>query len=374
MQAVVFGAGNIGRGFIGQLLYQTGYAVSFVDIDERLLSLINKQHGYTVRLVDHSLSVPLAITGVSAVHGGDLEAVAEAVAGADIVATAVGVRALPHIAGPLARGITLRKGQAINIIVCENMRHAGEYLRDRVAEKMEQPELLADAGFVEACIGRMVPAPEPGDDPMVLRAEPYDWLPVDADSLVTPVPALRRLWPITDFDRYVRRKLYIHNMGHAMCAWMGQRRGYTAIYQAIADPEIADLCRSAMGEAAEALSCRYPSFSLPALMAHVDDLIHRFGNQALADPVARVGRDTERKLGPEDRMTGALNLCREQGVSCPSILIGLAAGLLFEGEDPGTVRVRELVRTQGIAGALARVASVTDPETANSVEIIAKNV
>ena len=32
-QAIIFGAGNIGRGFIGQLYSESGYHVTFVDVD-----------------------------------------------------------------------------------------------------------------------------------------------------------------------------------------------------------------------------------------------------------------------------------------------------------------------------------------------------
>lgn len=365
-QAVIFGGGNIGRGFIGQLLYQSGYAIAYADIDEKLLGLLNERRAYTIRLVDHALTVPLRVTGVSGIHSGDTQAVARAVAGADVVATAVGVRALPHIAGALALGIEMRQGRPLNIIVCENMRHAGEFLRDRVSEKLTPGVSLDTTGFVEACIGRMVPAPRPEDDPMVLRAEPYDWLPVDAESIVGPVPEVRRLWPIADFDRYVRRKLYIHNMGHALCAWLGARRGYDHICEAIADAEVAGMCRAAMLESAAALAARYESFSLPALEAHVDDILHRFGNQALADPISRVGRDTERKLGPEDRIVGALRLCREQGAACTSILTGLAAGLLYENDDPGTIRVRTLTEREGVAAALEKICGITEPEWVKS--------
>ncbi|NLG38204.1 MAG: mannitol-1-phosphate 5-dehydrogenase [Clostridiales bacterium] len=366
MKAVVFGAGNIGRGFIGQLLYQSGYDIAFIDIDQTLLGLLNERRRYTIRLVERDLTVALSVTGVSGIHAQD-DAAARAVAQADVAATAVGVRALPHIAGTLARGIALRDGRPLNIIVCENMRHAGDYLRERVTEQLRDTAPLAATGFVEACIGRMVPAPRPGDDPTVLRAEPYDWLPVDADAIREPAPVLRRMWPISDFDRYVRRKLYIHNMGHALCAWLGQLRGHRSIADAIADPQVADVCRAAMLEAAAALASRYLSFSGDALISHVDDLLHRFGNGALGDPVSRVGRDTERKLGPDDRVTGALTLCREQGVSCPSILTGLAAGLLFESDDPGTLRVRSLVNEEGVAGTLARVAGIRDPEITETV-------
>jgi mannitol-1-phosphate 5-dehydrogenase len=353
------------RGFIGQLLFLSGYEITFADIDERLLALLNEQRGYTVRLVGTPTDVPLRISGVSAIHSGDADAVARAVAAPMWRLPPWASGRCPTSPNPCP-GIALRSGKPLNIIICENMRHAGEFLRDRVAERMSgrKPE---STGFVEACIGRMVPAPRPGDDPMVLRAEPYDWLPVDADSIAHPLPPIRRMWPIPDFDRYVRRKLYIHNMGHAVCAWLGALSGYAYIYEAIADKAVASVCRSAMLEAAAALAARYPSLGLPALTAHADDILHRFGNEALADPIDRVGRYTERKLGPDDRIAGALELCREQGIPCPSIMTGLAAGLLFDGDDPGTSRVRTLVETEGVPATLARIAGVTDPDTAGAI-------
>ena len=51
-KAVMIGAGQIGRGFIGMLLEQAGYHVVFADINTDVINDINTRKEYTVHLVD----------------------------------------------------------------------------------------------------------------------------------------------------------------------------------------------------------------------------------------------------------------------------------------------------------------------------------
>ncbi|MEJ5197546.1 MAG: mannitol-1-phosphate 5-dehydrogenase, partial [Anaerolineae bacterium] len=86
-EAVIFGAGNIGRGFIGQLFSESGYNVVFVDIDRPLLDALNGRGAYTIRLVTNETAEEVTVGPVRGIHAGDQEAVAEAVARAQIAAT-----------------------------------------------------------------------------------------------------------------------------------------------------------------------------------------------------------------------------------------------------------------------------------------------
>ena len=52
-QAIMIGAGNIGRGFIGALLEKSGYHVTFADVAENLISAINQRKSYTVDRHQH---------------------------------------------------------------------------------------------------------------------------------------------------------------------------------------------------------------------------------------------------------------------------------------------------------------------------------
>ena len=53
MKAVMYGAGNIGRGFIGMLFSASGYEVTFVDVAEELIEALNRENTYPVRIVSN---------------------------------------------------------------------------------------------------------------------------------------------------------------------------------------------------------------------------------------------------------------------------------------------------------------------------------
>ena len=131
-QAIIFGAGNIGRGFMGQLFSESGYEVTFVDVDRPLLETLNERGRYTIRLVTNEQTEEVAVGPVRALHSGDLDAVAEAVSRAEIGATAVGAGILKHIAPAVAAGIARRAQLGVeapfNLILCENLHGAAALL------------------------------------------------------------------------------------------------------------------------------------------------------------------------------------------------------------------------------------------------------
>ncbi|HET6440637.1 MAG TPA: hypothetical protein VFG59_21430 [Anaeromyxobacter sp.] len=360
--AVMYGAGAIGRGFIGQLLSESGYEVVFVDVNDAIVARLEADRSYPVRFVSNARTHEVLVRNVRAVHGADREAVAGEIAKAEVIATAVGVNALPLVAGPLAAGLHRRweAGNALpqNVLICENLIDAHLRLRDLVAQELAEGErgLLDErVGFVEASIGRMVPVMSTQmQEGNVLRVwvEEHAELPVDGDAFRGKIPAIRNLVPASPFALWIKRKLYIHNLGHAMTAYLGQPRGYRYVWEAAADAELIGTCRSAMGESARALSAEY-RVPLSGLLAHVEDLITRFGNRQLSDTLDRVGRDLLRKLSPGDRLVGALYACQRNGVEPRSICAGIAAALRFR--DPAGEAVARMLQVGGPAEVLTKV-------------------
>jgi mannitol-1-phosphate 5-dehydrogenase len=194
---------------------------------------------------------------------------------------------------------------------------------------MIKAELTADecawfdenVGLVEASIGRMVPVQtdEMKDgNPLRVCVERYGFLPVDKAAFKGEIPNIKNMVPFEPFDFYIKRKLYIHNMGHATCAYLGDLLGLPYIYQAIDVPQIRIIVENAMLESALALSKKY-GVELSDIRAHIEDLLFRFTNEALKDTCQRVGGDPTRKLSPEDRLVGASRLAVQQGV-CPCFM------------------------------------------------------
>lgn len=343
MKAVMYGAGNIGRGFIGMLFSASGYEVTFVDVAKPVIEALNQRGTYPVRMVTNEGKEDQEVRHVRAVDGNDQEAVAEAIREADLAATAVGVKALKFVIPNLAAGIKkrMRKGGApLNIIICENLMDA-----HKVVEKMLKAELSDEeirwfdrnVGLVEASIGRMVPVQteEMRDgDPLRVCVERYGFLPVDQAAFKGEIPKIEHMVPFEPFDFYIKRKLYVHNMGHAACGYLGLYSHREYIYESIEDAVIQGMVQNAMEESCLALSQKY---KVPAeqLVKHMQDLLFRFTNRALKDTCRRVGADPERKLARTDRMIGASLLCMEQGILPVFISVGTAGAVYAYLQEQG---------------------------------------
>ena len=247
MKAVVYGGGNIGRGFLGQLLYESGYETVFIDVNQELIDKLNTDREYPVKIVCNDYQKEIIIKNVRAVHS---DHAAEEIADADIMFTSAGVRVLPYIAPVIKKGLSLRRGRGLDIIICENLINADKYLADLV-----KPE--DNIGFVEASVGRMVPVMTDEMREGVITkvwVEPFCSLPVDKKAFKNPIPEIKNVVPDAPFEYYIQSKLYLHNMGHVVCAYMGMKKGYEYIWQAMEDEEIKKAVCDAMYAAAHALA------------------------------------------------------------------------------------------------------------------------
>lgn len=379
MKAIMYGAGNIGRGFIGQKFYLSGYHTTFIDVNADVVNAINEKGEYPIYFTRTDKYVPELVKNVSAINGKDNEAVVDAIAGCDIMATALGVNVLPFVAPLIAQAVVKRAAdnRPLNILICENLIGSNEYLHGLVEPNI--PDEIKtwfeeNIGFVCVSVGRTVPpTPEElkAENSLAVCAEPYDELPVDLAGF-RPVgcelPKIPNLVAFTPFRFFIERKLLIHNMGHALSAYVGYQKNYGYIFETATDGEIKYILTRALLESARGLAKRHGA-PLDDTMQFVEDLMIRFENKMLVDTLGRVGKDTKRKLSANDRLVGAFKMVREEGGIPAHIAVGIAAGLLFDpADDAAAVEVSSYCKENGVAAALEKYSDITDAEDVKMIK------
>ncbi len=307
-EILIFGAGNIGRSFVGQIFGRAGFAPLFVEVEKEMIAALRQRHSYeVVQYHADGREDVLPIGPVGVVDGNDPVAVADALSRVRYAATAVGAAVFPKIVPVLAREAQRRERQdgtmaPLDIILAENIHNAREVLS----------KAAPAAGVISCSVGKMVPivtAAQREADILRVYSEAYNTLIVDREGWRNPIPPVPELYPVHPITPWIDRKLYIHNMGHAVVAYLAgvPERGYITMHQALQDEAIRHAAVEAMQLSAEALIQHYPgTFTGDQLHEHIEDLIHRFASPALGDTVFRVGRDIKRKLAPGDRIMGPL--------------------------------------------------------------------
>lgn len=364
MKALHFGAGNIGRGFIGKLLADAGVRVTFADIEPAILQALNARHRYPVHVVGDEQQRMEMVEGVDGLDSRSAEAVA-CVAQVDLITTAVGSTILKRIAPAISQGLARRRAsgnvQALNIIACENMVRATSQLRDAVYALLDED--LAGwtsqhVGFVDSTVDRIVPpAQSVTDDVLAVTVETFsEWI-VDKTQFIGQPPQIGGMELTDNLLAFVERKLFTLNTGHAITAYLGNLAGYHTIHDAILDESIRKVVTAAMQESGAVLVRRY-GFDPAQHAAYIEKILQRFANPWLYDDVQRVGRQPLRKLGAGDRLIKPLCGALEYGLPYDNLVRGIAAALCFRSKDRQSQKLEQLLEQQGVAATLVQLSGL----------------
>jgi mannitol-1-phosphate 5-dehydrogenase len=341
---VIFGAGKIGRSFIGQVFGGHGYQLVFVDMDTPLVEELNRRHEYPVLIRGADFEERIIVERVRAIHASDRDQIIGAIADASIMAVSVGKNALSAIAEVVAEGLKAREnmypGRILDVILAENMRSADLFFREKLMETLPSSYPLDNlVGLVETSIGKMVPIMTKRDleeDPLQILAEPYNTLILDRNGFRGDIPEFPELSLKENMKAWVDRKVFIHNLGHASAAYRGYMERPDAVYmhEVLDEPFVFHFTREVMQEAAMVLMAAYPGeFSTEGLSDHIEDLLARFRNRNLGDTVYRVGSDLNRKLGADDRFMAVIRMAQKTGSRCHQIIRAMAMGFSFKAKD-----------------------------------------
>ena len=373
---LVFGAGKIGRSFIGQVFSRGGYEVVFADAVKSIVDLLNEYRKYNVVIRDDVPQV-IPVENVRALHISDRQSIAGEISDVELIAVCVGQQGLRDVAEIIAEALVDKwkrfPDKCTDVILAENLRDASTFFAGEMGKYLPDDFPIHEkVGLIETSIGKMVPiisTEMTKEDPLQVFAESYNTLIVDGKEFKNAIPPVPDLAPKENIKAWVDRKLFIHNMGHAMAAYFGNchfpEKEY--MYEVLEDPEIENLTRSAMQQSGNILMAVHPGeFTRQEIEDHIEDLIKRFKNRYLGDTVYRVGCDLKRKLGEGDRIATPLKFAVLHGLSFDAILKGYECALTFRAPGPDGKenaedrKIREFCENNGLARALEEISGL-DP-------------
>lgn len=375
MKAVHFGAGNIGRGFVGLLLHEGGYELVFSDVSAALVEAINSASSYTVHEVGEG-GVDKEVTGFRAIDSSvDAEALVDEIATADVVTTAVGPTILKFVAPHIVAGLALRDPSLppLQIMACENAIGATDQLREHVIELSGESwdALASRAVFANTAVDRIVPAQSGGG--VDVTVEPfYEWA-IERPPFGDTPPNIPGAHFVDDLEPYIERKLFTVNTGHATTAYFGAQAGVERISDALANPEIAAKVEAALEETS-ALLVEKHELDADVQGEYRATILRRFRNAALPDTVWRVGRQPLRKLSRHERFVGPAAEAIERGLPVDALVAAMAAALEFsDAEDAQAVDLQRLLRELDAEAFTAEVTGLdaAHPLFARIVDVVA---
>jgi mannitol-1-phosphate 5-dehydrogenase len=374
MKAVHFGAGNIGRGFIGEILFNNGFSIDFVDINATIIDALKARNAYEIELASEAKE-RIAVTNVNGLNNQtEPEAVVDAIAEADIVTTAIGPNILPFIAELIAKGIQKRreaqKTTPVDVIACENMIGGSQFLFSKVKEYLTDEDLAyveEFVGFPNAAVDRIVPI-QHHEDPLFVSVEPFSEWVVDATQRKNQELKLENVLYVEDLEPYIERKLFSVNTGHATTAYTGSFYGYQTIGEAIADERVLMQLKNVLQETGDLLIAKW-GFDREAHEKYAEKIIHRFENPYISDDITRVARTPIRKLGFDERFIRPIREAKERGLSYQHLLEVVAMILNYrDAADQESEQLAQLLAEKPLREVIQSVTKLEDDALVEEIE------
>ena len=361
LKAVHFGAGNIGRGFVGLILHKAGYEVVFADVNAELIDSLASTPSYVVTEVGDGAAV-WTVDNYRALNSATHEAdVIAEIATADIVTTAVGPNILRFVAPLIAAAIAQRPAELapLAVMACENAINATDLLKTEVVNALPDAALADGAVFANTAVDRIVPGQDPDAGLDVTVESFFEWA-IESTPFGGSTPVIPDAHFVDDLAPYIERKLFTVNTGHATAAYHGFAAGVSSMSEAFSTPAIAAEVRAVLAETKALLVAKH-EFDPEVQQAYIDKNMVRFANPELSDTVDRVGRQPLRKLGRNERFVGPAAQLAERGLSSEALVRTMGVALAFDvPEDPQSVELRELLTTLTAEDFVAQVTGLDD--------------
>lgn len=355
--ALIFGAGNIGRGFLGLELHRLGFDLTFVESSASIIDMLNRKREYEVQVAEEGKRIFVPVN--KAVSTQDTPSINYLVKNASLIATAVGPHYLKDVGRILFDPIKERANDEsfLNVIACENMVGNSRQLRVNVLEhltKKEKDRVATFVGFPGSVVDRIsIPV---GQSTLVEKG--YEWI-AEADfwKAFSPPQCIKF---VAELEPYLKRKLYMLNGAHAIIGYASHPLSITYVHEAMQNPSIRNLILGYLEETSEGLAHNY-GFSKDELNKYQQTLIGRFDNHSVRDLTSRLVRGQIRKLDKQERLVGPALLALEAESYPKNIAKGIVSLLNYYDEhDDESLELYNSLSSYGLNKTLKRYSDLDE--------------
>lgn len=355
MKAVHFGAGNIGRGFIGAVLQDAGYFVTFADVNDSIVEQLNKSTGYEVIELGDSRQVH-RYTNYRALNSiTDAEKLSKELSEASIITASVGATILPRIVPAIVSALKIRNvNKPLVIMACENAVNATDILESEL-RKLDD---CVNVHFANTAVDRIVPVQSHELAPDVEVETFCEWV-IETGNLGGVDLKIPGATFVTELQPFIERKLYTVNTAHCTVAYVGQSYGFATIAAALKDPRVLKQTQEVLAETSQFLVTKF-GFDPIEHQKYVEKTLKRISNPVMDDQVERVGRQPLRKLSRFERLIGPAAGLAEQGGNPKSLLEVIGDALRFtEESDEEAMQLHSKLKSLTAADFAKEVCGIT---------------
>ncbi|WP_440897783.1 hypothetical protein ACS127_07405 [Amphibacillus sp. Q70] len=324
-KAVVYGAGQSGRGYLARFLKESGYQITFIETDRKLVDLLNEDKYFFIHFY-HKDRTPVLIDQFHALTlDDDLSSVLKE---ADIILTAVGEQNLKAVAASLAK--YLEKTELPQLLTAENGTNPARVLRKELEKQykgsisnvVSQTAIFCSTINIE-------------DTRLDILSQNETYFPYDLEgfngSLDFPGAEPRK-----NFEHFFERKIYTYNCLAGLISYLGYVKGYKIYGEATNDTEVSKI----IDELLEILNpslAEYFNISLEEQELFANKAVEKFKDMKILDYVIKNGRAPRRKLGKSERIYAPYKILinHDQEATIMCLVAGAALVYLEEIEYTG---------------------------------------
>lgn len=352
MNVVIFGAGNVGRGFLAEVIQNNEYKITFVDVNEELTNLLASKNEYTIKYASEK-DEEIMIRNFDVINlRTNPEIVISAIKESDLILTAIGVKLLSTLNHFLEQGLNA-KSKWTTIIACENGIRASSQWK----ATFKNPFKNQNIQMIDAIVDRIVPNIQ--SNTLDVIVEKYWSIVLDKKQMVMPI-AINGCQFVDELDSYIERKIFLLNSLHVYTAWQGMMKNIVYIHEAINEKSIYKNVLQLGEELMNVLVAKH-NFNKEELNEYLNDVFKRFKNKKLNDTCLRVGAAPIRKLSPNERFITPYLFAIQNNINADELKKAIALGFAVKNDsDFETKQLQKLILEKGVKETFSEITKL-DP-------------